>query len=104
MKIAIVEFGGELAKVLQSELSKKMETSTFETKKSLDLFDVLAYARKMIDSDQLVLIAQLNPDEKELNTIFMRGWRLSRKRQARTSSNAYIWKTRTARPRSESWL
>lgn len=73
MRIGIVESGGDLSKIFQEKVAKKLETATFETKKALDLFDVLAYARRMISSDQLVIIALLNSEELELNKVFFQG-------------------------------
>ena len=73
MRISIVESGGDLSKIFQEKVAKKIETATFETKKALDLFDVLAYSRRMINSDQLVIIAMLNSEELELNKVFFQG-------------------------------
>ncbi len=73
MRIGIVESGGNLSKIFQESVSKKMETANFENKKALDLFDVLAYSRRMISSDQLVIIALLNSEELELNKVFFQG-------------------------------
>jgi len=73
MKIAIIEEGGELTAILQEEIAKKAQTATFEVKKALDLFDVLAYGRKMIASDHLIIVAQLDTEETELNKVFYSG-------------------------------
>ena len=73
MRIGIVEVGGELSKVFQSEIAPRIEMAEFETKKALDLFDVLAYTRKMIGLDQLVLIVHLDSEETELNRVFFQG-------------------------------
>ena len=73
MKIGIVEMGGELNKIFQSELAGKIETAEFEVKKALDLFDVLAYSRKLIGSDHLVVIVQFSEEEPDLKRIFLQG-------------------------------
>ena len=73
MRISVVEVGGNLSKIFQESVGKKLETANFETKKALDLFDVLAYSRRMISSDQLVIIALLNSEESELNKVFFQG-------------------------------
>ena len=73
MKIGIVEMGGELSKIFQSELVGKLETADFEVKKALDLFDVLAYSRKLINSDHLVVILQFSEEEPDLKRIFLQG-------------------------------
>lgn len=73
MKIGIVEMGGELNKIFQSELAGKLETAEFEFKKALDMFDVLAYSRKLIDADHLVVIVQFSEEEPDLKKIFMQG-------------------------------
>jgi hypothetical protein len=73
MRISIVESGGNLSKVFQESVGRKLETATFEAKKALDLFDVLAYSRRMISSDQLVIITLLNSEELELNKVFFQG-------------------------------
>jgi len=73
MKIGIVEMGGELSKAFQSELAGKIETAEFEVKKAFDLFDVLAYSRKLISSDQLVIIVQFSEEEPDLKKIFLHG-------------------------------
>jgi hypothetical protein len=73
MKIGIVELGGDLGIVFQKAVGPRIETSEFQTKKALDLFDVLAYARKMINSDQLVIIVRLREEDKDLNNIFYEG-------------------------------
>ena len=73
MKIGIVEMGGELNKIFQSELAGKIETAEFEVKKALDLFDVLAYSRKLIGSDHLIVIVQFSEEEPDLKKIFLQG-------------------------------
>jgi len=69
MKVGIIEYGGELNKIFQKEVGEKVETVYFEVKKALDLFDVLAYAKKMATLDQLVIIVN-KTDEKELNAFY----------------------------------
>ena len=73
MKIGIVEMGADLNKVFQSELAGRIETADFEVKKALDLFDVLAYSRKLINSDHLVVIVQFSEEEPDLKRIFLQG-------------------------------
>jgi len=73
MKIGIVEMGGDLHKVFQAELSGKIETAEFQVKKALDLFDVLAYSRRLISSDQLVVIVKFSEEEPELKSVFLHG-------------------------------
>jgi hypothetical protein len=73
MKIGIVEYGGELNKIFQSEVSKNIETADFQVKKALDLFDVLAFARKMSDLDQLVIIADMEDQEPDVKRVFLQG-------------------------------
>jgi len=73
MKIGIVEMGGDLNKIFQSELAGKLETAEFEVKKALDLFDVLAYSRKLIGSDHLITIVQFSEEEPDLKRIFLQG-------------------------------
>ena len=73
MKIGIVEMGGDLNKIFQSELAGKLETAEFEVKKALDLFDVLAYSRKLIGSDHLITIIQFSEEEPDLKRIFLQG-------------------------------
>ena len=73
MKIGIIEFDGELTGVLQGELSTKIEMVEFESKKALDLLDVLAYAKKLSSLDQIAIIAQLDEDNKTMSNIFLSG-------------------------------
>ena len=73
MKIGIVEMGGELNKIFQSELAGKIETAEFEVKKAFDLFDVLAYSRKLIGADHLITIVQFSEEEPDLKRIFLQG-------------------------------
>jgi len=73
MRVGIVELGADLSKIFQSEVGLRIETAEFEVKKALDLFDVLAYARKMINDDQLVLIVQMNSEEADINKVFLQG-------------------------------
>jgi hypothetical protein len=65
--------GGDLHKVFQAELSGKIETAEFQVKKALDLFDVLAYSRRLISSDQLVVIVKFSEEEPELKSVFLHG-------------------------------
>ena len=71
MKVGIIEYGGDLNKIFQDEVAKQIETISFQAKKTLDLLDVLAFAKKMVDLDQLVIIA--NTDEisdRELDAFY----------------------------------
>ena len=75
MKIGIVELGdGKLAGLLKDLLADKIEEADFSVKKALDLFDALAFARQFsLKTDQVVLIAELNPENKDENAAFYNG-------------------------------
>ena len=73
MDIGIVEYGGKLTQVFEDIVSKELIQARFKKKKALDIFDVLAFARKFSDLDQVVIIAELIRDEKEKNEAFYDG-------------------------------
>jgi hypothetical protein len=73
VKIGIIEFGGEFSRIFQKEVEAKIGTATFQTKTALDLFDVLAFARKMVTFDHVAIIAEISPEEREKNTAFYNG-------------------------------
>lgn len=74
MKISIIECGGKLAEAFVEIVGKKVEEASFSTKKALDLYDVLAFARKAsADADQVVIIAQVDPEAKDQNAAFYNG-------------------------------
>lgn len=70
MEIGIVEYGGNLSNVFEEIISSKVGQSFFKKKKALDVFDVLAFTKKFIDMDQVVVIVELKRDEKEENKAF----------------------------------
>lgn len=73
MDIGIVEYGGKLTQIFEEAVSKELVQARFKKKKALDIFDVLAFARKFSDLDQVVIIAELIRDEKEKNEAFYDG-------------------------------
>lgn len=71
MRVGIIEYGGEFGKVFQEEVAKQIETISFQYKKALDVFDVLAFAKKMSDLDHVVIIVQKDEGrEKELDAFY----------------------------------
>jgi hypothetical protein len=73
MRIGIVECGGDLADIFLKEVSAKLATVDFQKKKALDVFDALAFAKKLAGLDQLVLIARIDPDQPDQNAAFYEG-------------------------------
>lgn len=73
MRVAIVEYGGNLALVFEKIVSEKIANVEFEKKRALDVFDVLAFARQMAEQDQIVIIAFIDPEDQGMKTAFYEG-------------------------------
>ena len=73
MKIGIVEYDGGLSEIFEKIVSEKIPEAEFKKKMALDIFDVLAFAKKFVDMDQLVIIIELKREEKDRSDAFFEG-------------------------------
>ncbi|MBI4214995.1 hypothetical protein HY546_03285 [archaeon] len=74
VKFGIVEFGAKLAQFVEEEISEEVANSSFIIKRVADLFDLLAYARKLSQEvDHLILFAELDEEQKTQNDAFYNG-------------------------------
>lgn len=74
MKIGVVEFGGDLTRAFADPIEKEVANVSFVKKRALDLFDVLAFARKLSqDCDQVVMLVELDEEKKTENNAFYEG-------------------------------
>jgi riboflavin synthase len=73
MRIGIIEYGAELANVFEKEISAKIAGVEVKKKAALDMFDVLAFTKKMVDFDHLVIIVGMIRENKDVNAAFFDG-------------------------------
>jgi len=68
-----VESGGKVADIFRDIIDKEVANANFKTKKALDPFDVLAFARKFANLDHIVIFVQLEKEDKETKEAFLAG-------------------------------
>ncbi|MFH0986703.1 MAG: hypothetical protein V1911_01500 [Candidatus Micrarchaeota archaeon] len=74
MEIAIIESGNaKLADLFEKRLFEQSQGPVCKKQKARDVFDALAYAKKAVDKDYIVLIVELNREDKEEAEAFMTG-------------------------------
>lgn len=69
----MVESGKSVSGVFREMVEKDVANASFQTKKALDPYDVLAFAKKFINLDHVVIFVELEREKKEENEAFFDG-------------------------------
>ncbi|MBI1973800.1 hypothetical protein HYS54_03220 [Candidatus Micrarchaeota archaeon] len=74
MKFGIVEYGQKLSNIVEKEISEEVANCSFVKKQASDLFDLLAFARKLSqETDQVIMLVELEEEQKAQNDAFYNG-------------------------------